>query len=299
MGKSCGSFAKGSARTGDLKSCPKLFKSFPAIGVRAATQTVTETFKENCLSIKECDLKVNDCVQAVDKVNSAERRDSEEQKLHPKASSPELPAEGKRQAKLLWDGLAEEARNAAKISATELLLEKAEEGPPPYAAKDCTESLGENRNVVGLECLLDNGEAENKEGLLDSVPVANENKDSLFDNADTCKRQKGGELKGGIKASQNLCQKARFSKAISRRRGEPGGKGWLIPERKGRGPRGKGRPSPEGKGQGRSLIKRLRSREAASQSTSGSESDSSSEDWDSQSSAADSGSGFDKEEVTV
>ncbi|RMC18960.1 hypothetical protein DUI87_03559 [Hirundo rustica rustica] len=114
-------------------------KVSPQSGVGAATQTVTETFKENCLSIKECDLKVIDCVQAVDKVDSAERRDSEEQKLHPKASSPELPAEGKRQAKLFWDGLAEEARNAAKISAAELLLEKAEEGPPPYAAKDCTD----------------------------------------------------------------------------------------------------------------------------------------------------------------
>ncbi|RMC13479.1 hypothetical protein DUI87_08552 [Hirundo rustica rustica] len=151
----------------------------------------------------------------------------------------------------------------------------------------CIESLGENKNVVRLECLVDNGDAENK-GLLNSMPVANKNKDSLFDNVDLSKQKKGGELKGGIQA--NLCQKDYF-KVHSLKGGR---KGRLSPERKGWRPRGKERLSPERKGQGRSPTKRFQSPEAASQSTSGSELDSSSVDRDSGS-----GSGSDKEEVTV
>ncbi|RMC03473.1 hypothetical protein DUI87_20672 [Hirundo rustica rustica] len=158
-------------------------------------------------------------------------------------------------------------------------------------ARDCSESLGENKNVSRLECLADSQEAANKEGLLHSVPVVNKNKDS----AGTRKQKKEG-----IKASQNACQKAHPFKEHSLKGGR---KVWLSPERKGRGPRGKEWPSPEGKGRGRSPTERVQSPEAASQSTSGSESISSSEDWDSLSSAAGSGSGSgsgsDKEEVTV
>ncbi|RMC00742.1 hypothetical protein DUI87_22425 [Hirundo rustica rustica] len=179
-----------------------------------------------------------------------------------------------------YNSLAEEARNAGKAG----------EGPPPYAPQDSTESERESRNYT----------TENKEGHLDSGLVANENKESLFANAGAHKQKKGGERKE--RAEANLCQKACFSKARSshsRRRGECRCRGWLSPERKGRGPRGKEWPSPEGKGPGRSPTKRLQSPEAASQSASGSESVFSAEDWDSRSSAADSGSGSDKEEVTV
>ncbi|RMC12120.1 hypothetical protein DUI87_11255 [Hirundo rustica rustica] len=239
-----------------------------------------ETFKGDYQTVEKCDLTVSDCVQAADKVGSADCRNLEKQNLPPKASSPELAAEEKNQAKLFYDRLTEEARNIAKNSAGVSLVEGAEGGPPPYMARDCSESLGENKNVSRLECLAESQEAANKEGLLHSVPVVNRNKDS----AGTRKQKKEG-----IKASQNAYQKAHSFKERSLKGGR---KGRLSPERKGRGPRGKERPSPEGKGRGRSLTKRVQSPEAASQSTSDSESDG-------PSSAAGSGSGSDKEEVTV
>ncbi|RMB96092.1 hypothetical protein DUI87_27378 [Hirundo rustica rustica] len=79
-----------------LKAAQNCLKVSLQLGVGAATQTFTEeTFIEDCRSVKKCDLKVSDSVQAVDKVNSAERRDSEEQKLPSKPSSPGSLAEEK------------------------------------------------------------------------------------------------------------------------------------------------------------------------------------------------------------
>ncbi|RMC18012.1 hypothetical protein DUI87_04888 [Hirundo rustica rustica] len=139
------------------------------LGVGAATQTVLEetfseeTFKGDYQTVEKCDLAVSDCVQAADKVGSANCRNLEEQNLPPKASIPELAAEEKNQAKLFYDRLTEEARNIAKNSAGGSLVEGAEGRPPPYTARDCSESLGENKNVSRLECLADSQEAANKE----------------------------------------------------------------------------------------------------------------------------------------
>ncbi|RMC03517.1 hypothetical protein DUI87_20716 [Hirundo rustica rustica] len=91
-GKVVQAFQKALQEQETWKAAQNCLKVTPQSGVGAATQTFTENF----WSIKECDLKVNDSVQAVDKVNSAECRDSQEQKLSPKPSSPGSPAEGKR-----------------------------------------------------------------------------------------------------------------------------------------------------------------------------------------------------------
>ncbi|RMC07036.1 hypothetical protein DUI87_16489 [Hirundo rustica rustica] len=197
-----------------------------------------ENFKGDYQTIEKCDLIVSDCVQAADKVGAADCRNLEEQNLPPKASSPELAAEEKNQAKLVYDRLTEEARNIAKNSAGGSLVEGADGEPPPYTARDCSKSLGENKNVSRLECFADSQEAANKEGLLHSVPVVNRNKDSAG-----TREQK----KEGIKASQNACQKAHSFKGHSLKGGR---KGRLSPERKGQGPRGKEWPSPDRKGQG-------------------------------------------------
>ncbi|RMC03485.1 hypothetical protein DUI87_20684 [Hirundo rustica rustica] len=256
-------------------------KVSPQLGIAAATQTFSEgTVVENFQSVEECSLKASDNVRSVDGVGSAECRGSEEQELVSKPPSSRSLAEGIKQMQSFYNSLAEEARNAGKAG----------KGPPPYVPQGSTESERESRSYT----------TENKEGHLDSGLVANENKESWFANAGVREQKKGGERKERTEA--NLCQKARFNKARSshsRRRGERRCKGRLSPERKGRGPREKEWPSPEGKGWGRSPTKRVQSPEAAGQSTSGSESDSSSEDWDSLSSAAVSGSGSDKEEVTV
>ncbi|RMC14200.1 hypothetical protein DUI87_09291 [Hirundo rustica rustica] len=114
------------------KAAQNCLRFMPQLGVGAAMQTVSEeAFSEDYQSVEKCGLKVNDCVQTADKVGSADCRNSEEQNLPPKFSSPELPAEGKRQAKLLWDSLAEEARNIARNSAAGSLVGGLRRDPHP------------------------------------------------------------------------------------------------------------------------------------------------------------------------
>ncbi|RMC18229.1 hypothetical protein DUI87_05110 [Hirundo rustica rustica] len=133
-------------------------KFMPQLSVGAATQTVLEEtfseeiFKGDYQTIEKCGLKVNDYVQTADTVDSANLGGLQEQSLPSKPSSSELPAEGKRQAVLFWDSLTEEARNIAKSSAAGSLERGAEGEPPLYTARDCIESLGENKNVARLEC---------------------------------------------------------------------------------------------------------------------------------------------------
>ncbi|RMC11178.1 hypothetical protein DUI87_12091 [Hirundo rustica rustica] len=116
--------------------------------VSESGQTVSEsgqTVSESCQTVNVSCQKVSKSVQAVNEVGFAECKDSREQRLSPKPSSPGPPTEGKGQAKSFWDRLAEEARNAAAKSESK----SAGERPPPYAPQDGAEPLREGRNVAG------------------------------------------------------------------------------------------------------------------------------------------------------